>query len=351
MASNTPMRSNSTPLSNSIFKSKPVFLHEWWLVKPLNHCNGFALAGIASMPGEKMFVSSVIVKVHEPNVVETDDGTIVGFRGFINSSRTLQNGFPSQICQRFSIGFPHDWKKLSARLGNGCDYVDRVNGFDVLNTSCHKETTDDTSQEAMEAERNKNVTSLKLSQPQVDVIFNGENGFSNVDDSNAFPCRKIADQTLQEAEGNDNITSHKLSHPPVEEAYNGGNKVSDFDDLNASILKKTADATSHKANEAEDEDNNGSLRMSQPQVDVINNGENGVSSVVAPESSQSKMDAFEFDHVLEQSRVKSPLNLKKLKLSSDRKKNKRLKQKIIENSDNSFRRVTRSIAKNSHIML
>ncbi|XP_058772966.1 protein EMBRYO DEFECTIVE 1674-like [Vicia villosa] len=313
MALNTPIRSNITPLSNSIFKSKPVFLHEWWLVKPLNHCNGFALAGIASTPGERMFVSSVIVKVHEPNVVETDDGIVVGFRGFINSSRTLQNGFPSQVCQRFSIGFPHDWKKLSAHLGNECDYMDKVNDFDVSNASSHKETIDDTSQEAMKAQ---------------------------------------ADETLQETEGNDNIASHKLSHPQVEEAYNGENKVSDFDDSNASIHKKTADVTSHKAKEAEDDDNAGNLRMSQPQVDVINNGENGVSSVTTRESSQSKMGVFEFDPVLEQSSVKSPHHPKKLKLSSDHKENnKRLKQKIIEDPGNSFRRVTRSIAKNSHIML
>lgn len=241
---------------------------------------------------------------------------------------------------------------MSACLGNECDYVDRVNDFDVSNTSIHKETTDDTSQEAMKAEANKNVTSLMLSLPQVDEIYNGENEFTNVDDSNASSCQKTADETLQEMEGNDNIASHKLSHPQVEEAYNGENKVSDFDDSNASIHKKTADVTSHKAKEAEDDDNAGNLRMSQPQVDMINNGENGVSSVTTRESSQSKMGVFEFDPVLEQGNVKSPLHPKKLKLSSDHKENNnRLKQKIIEDPGNSFRRVTRSIAKKSHIML
>ncbi|KAL5075018.1 hypothetical protein RYX36_014002, partial [Vicia faba] len=342
MALNTPIRSNSTPLSNSIFKSKPVFLHEWWLVKPQNQCNGFALAGIASMPAERMFVSSVIVKVHEPNVVETQDGTILAFRSFINSSRTLQNGFSSEVCQRFSIGFPHDWEKISTRLS-----------VDVSNTSSHKETTNDTSQEALEAEDNKKITSLRLSQPQVDVIYNGENGFSNVDDSNASPCQKTADETLQEAEGNDNIASHKLSHPQVEVAYNGENEVSDFDDLNASFSKKTADVTSHEAKEAEGDNNIGCLRMSELEVDAINTGENGVSSVAAVESNQSKMGMFEFDLDLEQSSVKSPLHPKKLKLSSDRKENnKRLKQKIVEDPANSCRRVvTRSIAKNSHVML
>ncbi|XP_050907255.1 kinetochore-associated protein KNL-2 homolog [Lathyrus oleraceus] len=350
MALNTPIRSNTTPLSNSIFKCKQIFLHEWWLVKPQNHCNGFAIAGFASIGrGEKVFVSTVIVKVHETNVVETQDGVIVGFRGFINFSRSFQNGFSSQICQRFSIGFPHDWKKLSARLGNECDYVDRVNDFDVSNTPCHKETMDDTSQEAMEVEGNKNITSLRLSQPQVDVIYNGEDGFSNVDDSNASPCQKTADKSLQEAEGNDNIASHKLSHPQVDVIYNGENKVSDFDDLNASFPKKTADMTSHEAKEADDDDNVGSLRISQLQVNMINTGENGVSSVAQAESSQSKMGVFEFDPVLEQSSVRSPLHPKKLnfyQLSSDPEENKRLKQKIVEDHGNLCRRVmTRSIAK------
>lgn len=253
-----------------------------------------------------------------------------------------------QVSQRFSVGFPHDWKKLSACSGNECDYVNRANDFDVSNTSSHQETTGDTSQKAMEAEGNKNITSLRLSQPQVDVIYNGENGFSNVDDLNASSCQKTAGETLQEAEGNDNIVSHKLSDPQVEVAYNGENKVSDFDNLNASFHKKTADATSHKAKEDEDDYNVGSLLMSQPQVDVINPGENGVSSVAAAESSQSKMGVFEFDPVLEQSSVKSPLHLKN---------NKRLKQKIVEDPGNLCRRVvtrrvvTRSIAKNSHIML
>ncbi|CAK8539351.1 unnamed protein product [Lathyrus sativus] len=353
MASNTPIRSKSTPFSNSILKSKSVFLHEWWLVKPQNHCNGFAISGITSIGrGERVFVSTVIVKVHETNVVETQDGIIVGFRGFINSSRSFQNGFSSQVCQRFSIGFPHSWKKLSARLENECDYVDRVNDFGVSNTPCHKEITDETLQEAIEVEGNKNIiTSLRLSQPQVDVVYNGENGFSNVDDSNASLCQKTADKCLQEAEGNDDIASHKLPHPQVEVAYNGESKVSDFDDLNASFLKKTADVTSNEAKEAEDDDTVGSLRMPQLQVDVINTGENGVSSVAAAESNQSKMGVFEFDPVLEQSSVKSPLHPKKLKLSSDCKENnERIKQTIVEDPGSLCRRVvTRSIAKNSLI--
>jgi hypothetical protein len=51
---------------------------------------------------ERMFFSSVIVKRHEPNVVETEDGVTIIIRGFINSSRTSQNGFPSDVGYPFS---------------------------------------------------------------------------------------------------------------------------------------------------------------------------------------------------------------------------------------------------------
>jgi hypothetical protein len=54
---------------------------------------------------ERMFFSSVIVKRHEPNVVETEDGVTIIIRGFINSSRTSQNGFPSDVGYPFSSWF------------------------------------------------------------------------------------------------------------------------------------------------------------------------------------------------------------------------------------------------------
>ncbi|PNX60212.1 hypothetical protein L195_g060074, partial [Trifolium pratense] len=81
--------------------------------------------------------------------------------------------------------------------------------------------------------------------------------------------------------------------------------------------------------------NIGSLRLSQPQVDL--------------------MSVFEFDPIHEQSNVRSPLNPKKLEfeqLSSDRKEKKRIKKKIVEDTSSLCKKVlTRSIAKKSHMML
>lgn len=44
-----------------------------------------------------MFLSTVIAKRHEANVVESEDGIVIIFRGFINASRTSQNGFSSEV--------------------------------------------------------------------------------------------------------------------------------------------------------------------------------------------------------------------------------------------------------------
>ena len=186
-----------------------------------------------------------------------------------------------------------------------------------------KKTADETSHEA---EGNNNIASLRLSQPQVGVIYNGENGFSNVDNSNASSHKKAADETLQEdmePEGNDNIAGLKLSQQ---------------EDM-----------------EPEGNDNIASLDLSQPQVAVISNGENGVSSVAAAENSQSLMSVFEFDPTHEPGSVRSPLYAKKLKfaqLSSDHKDKKCIKKKNVDDTGNLCSRVlTRSIAKKCHMML
>ncbi|XP_045812973.1 uncharacterized protein LOC123906975 isoform X2 [Trifolium pratense] len=336
---NTPIRSNTTPLSNPVFKSKLIILNEWWLMKPQNQCKGLALAGIASMERERMFLSSVIVKRHEPNVVETEDGITIIFRGFINSSRTSQNGFSSDVCRRFLVGFPHNWKNYFVHSsGNECQYVDKVTGFDDSNASSHKKTADENSQEVMEAEDNGNIVSIRLPQPQVGMVDNGENVVSDVNELHASSHLKTADvasHEAMEAEDKDNIASLRLSQPLVNVGYNGENRVSDVDDLNASFHKNTAHVISHEPMVAEANVNIGSLRLSQPQVDL--------------------MSVFEFDPIHEQSNVRSPLNPKKLEfeqLSSDRKEKKRIKKKIVEGTSSLCKKVlTRSIAKKSHMML
>nr|XP_004490038.1 kinetochore-associated protein KNL-2 homolog [Cicer arietinum] len=283
MSSHTPIRFNTTPLSTSFFKSKSIFLDEWWLLKPQNQCKGLAVGGVASMERDRVFLSTVIAKRHEANVVETEDGITIVFRGFINASHTSQNGFSSEVCQQFLVGFPHDWKHYSAHSsGNACEHVDSVTCFDDSNVSSHKKTADEISQEAMEAEDNGNIASHELSEPQFDIIC-CENG------------------------------------------------VSDILELNASFPKKTTAETSHVAMTAEDNSN-----VSQQQVDVIYKGEKGVSDVATTESSQSLtgvLDPVSCARLLEKSSFKSPLPIKKLEfdqLSGDGKEKRRVKRKIVD---------------------
>ncbi|KAL5098826.1 hypothetical protein RYX36_003153 [Vicia faba] len=141
-----------------------VFLHERWLVKPQNHCNGFALAAIASLLAETMFVSSVIIKVHEPNIVETQDGTIVAFRGFINPSY-----IPKCFFFRGRVPF------ISVEVVYNDE--NNVSVFYELNVSFPKKKVDVTSHGAKEAEDDDNIGSLRMSQPEVDVINTGEMEF------------------------------------------------------------------------------------------------------------------------------------------------------------------------------
>ncbi|CAJ2668700.1 hypothetical protein L195_g002200 [Trifolium pratense] len=117
----------------------------------------------------------------------------------------------------------------------------------------------------MEAEYNGNIASIRLPQPQVGMADSGENVVSDVNDLHASSHLKTADATsheAMEAEDKDNIDSLRLSQPLVDVGYNGENRVSDVDDLNASCHKNTAHVISHEAMVAEANVNIGSLRLS-----------------------------------------------------------------------------------------
>ncbi|CAJ1979229.1 unnamed protein product [Sphenostylis stenocarpa] len=62
---------------------------------------------------ESLFLSTVVTKREEANVLHTQDGITIVFRGFMNTSRSSQNGVPLEVCQHFLVGFPHDWNKYA----------------------------------------------------------------------------------------------------------------------------------------------------------------------------------------------------------------------------------------------
>ncbi|KAI9165496.1 hypothetical protein LWI28_015169 [Acer negundo] len=100
-----------TELCSSPFKS--VFLYDWWLrrVDP----NRLAVGGFVSRGnlGVRTFHSTAVVKRHDTTTLETADGITVTINGHINKSRTCSNGFPSEVCSHFWLGFPHYWEEFA----------------------------------------------------------------------------------------------------------------------------------------------------------------------------------------------------------------------------------------------
>ncbi|XP_042519047.1 kinetochore-associated protein KNL-2 homolog [Macadamia integrifolia] len=97
--------------------SKTVYLVDWWLIKTEKDLCGkrLAVGGITSKGQQavRVFSSSPIFKRHDAFTLETADGISVLVKGLINRDRTLQNGFPPEVCSHFLFGFPYDWEAYS----------------------------------------------------------------------------------------------------------------------------------------------------------------------------------------------------------------------------------------------
>ncbi|XP_058076378.1 kinetochore-associated protein KNL-2 homolog [Magnolia sinica] len=121
LSSATPADRTAHPSSNPVLKTpasssfqKVVCLGDWWLVKTESNCGGKRLAvGGLTMKWQqaaRVFLSSPIVKRHDAFTLETADGVTVMIQGLINRSRTHQNGFPPEACNKFLTGFPYNWE-------------------------------------------------------------------------------------------------------------------------------------------------------------------------------------------------------------------------------------------------
>ncbi|CDY23812.1 BnaA01g21630D [Brassica napus] len=90
---------------------KSVSLSDWWLTKKANE-TGLGVSGFESKGGPevRLFSSAAISTRHDSTTLETSDGLTVSISGFINRSRSFQNGFSSEDCNRFLLGFPYHWK-------------------------------------------------------------------------------------------------------------------------------------------------------------------------------------------------------------------------------------------------
>ncbi|XP_021771224.1 protein EMBRYO DEFECTIVE 1674-like isoform X2 [Chenopodium quinoa] len=121
-----------------------ICLEEWWLSK-LDDGKGLAVSGrpletrkcdtpqrkFHSAPAKRRasreFHSSKIVKRHGCTTLETSDGFIVSLCGFINKSRTQQNGFSSEVCRDFNFGFPYNWEDYAASVDKDLSQINPKN--------------------------------------------------------------------------------------------------------------------------------------------------------------------------------------------------------------------------------
>ncbi|XP_021849975.1 uncharacterized protein [Spinacia oleracea] len=139
----------ATPTRRRSF-SRPteICLEEWWLSKP-EGCKGLAVSGrpteerkcndahqkFHSAPAKRRFASrefhsAEIVKKHGCTILETADGIFVSLSGFIDRSRTQQNGFSFEVCRDFIYGFPNGWKDYATSMAMG-DETSEVNRIEL----------------------------------------------------------------------------------------------------------------------------------------------------------------------------------------------------------------------------
>ncbi|KAL8117505.1 uncharacterized protein LOC141723521 [Apium graveolens] len=116
----TPRSSAATPRT-PLFDSttKKVMLIDWWLIKVQVEAPNqfkFGVGGKAFDGQSSVFFSSgEIVARHDEMTLDTVDNITITLASVLNRPRALENGFPSQVCDHFFLGFPSDWEELGAQ--------------------------------------------------------------------------------------------------------------------------------------------------------------------------------------------------------------------------------------------
>ncbi|RLM74881.1 hypothetical protein C2845_PM15G04720 [Panicum miliaceum] len=91
-----------------------VTLFEWWLERVEGDDQKVAVAGIFERNQTvQEFAPATIAKRHEPCVLETEDGIILLIYGSLSLSRMRANGYSSEVCEKFMIGFPYRWQNCN----------------------------------------------------------------------------------------------------------------------------------------------------------------------------------------------------------------------------------------------
>ncbi|KAI9127763.1 hypothetical protein K1719_000756 [Acacia pycnantha] len=280
--SNLKAHATTSPISNkktiSSSQYKTIFLHDWWLVKPQG--KGLAVEGVASMErlGERVISSSPIAKRHETNVLETQDGITFFITGFINKSRTNENGFSFEVCRRFLLGFPHDWEEYLC-YGVGEQHDNGNTGLDDSSTCPLKNVS-----EIADSLTNKGDLNCSL---LLKKLLNDSVGTSplNVSEQSEPGCNREPNirMNTKECQGTED-TNLGTSNVQVDQMHNIENVGSDVifeaqgENPNAGI-QSGMNMNSLKSSEGQGtEDTN--LGTSNVQVDQMHNIENVGSDVI-----------------------------------------------------------------------
>ncbi|KAI3867595.1 hypothetical protein MKW98_005972 [Papaver atlanticum] len=134
---------NKTPINNSKNSTcsrflQTVCLEDWWLIKS-EDANRLCIQGytVSENRARRVFSSAPITKKYSLIKLKTADGINILLGGTINKSRTLENGFSSEVCSRFLLGFPYDWEDVANRClgqesaaGNGAAALNSMSDFD-----------------------------------------------------------------------------------------------------------------------------------------------------------------------------------------------------------------------------
>ncbi|KAI3893253.1 hypothetical protein MKX03_019088 [Papaver bracteatum] len=108
-SSSSEILNDSTPIKNSNSSSSrylpTVSLEDWWLLISEDG-KRLCIGGLvfSENRAKRVFFSAPITKRHSLMSLKTADGINVLVQGPINNSQ--QNGFSSEVCSRFIVGFP-----------------------------------------------------------------------------------------------------------------------------------------------------------------------------------------------------------------------------------------------------
>ncbi|KAK9290014.1 hypothetical protein L1049_008177 [Liquidambar formosana] len=130
-----------TPASPSSRFLPTVCLQDWWLIKAEKDFEGKRLAVAGRLPSVKqqavrVFSSAPIIKRYDVFTLGTADGICIVIKGLINKSRTIENGFPSEVFSHFLFGFPPFWEEYAEKYveGESIGVASRSSGLDELTT-------------------------------------------------------------------------------------------------------------------------------------------------------------------------------------------------------------------------